>query len=112
MPGASGKFRLSPLATALAVAVFAALLFASRNLNRSEQEPGDTVVRYSDRYFELVQKDDLSAEERAELELETCRFRRDTIRFVLNKPLATAEAELAAYRRDCEDMLPLGQESR
>lgn len=106
-PRRAAGFQLSPLATALAVAVFAVLLFASRNLNRSEQEANDTVVRYSDRYLELAQKKNLSAAERDELELETCRFERDTLRFVLNKPLATAERELAAYRRDCEDILPL-----
>lgn len=111
-PRREAGFQLSPLATAAAVAVFAVLLFASRNLNRSEQEANDTVVAYSARYLELAQKDSLGAAERAELELETCRFERDTLRFLLTKPLATAEAELAAYRRDCEDILPLGPVAR
>ena len=103
---------LPRLATLAAVAVFAVLLFLSRNLNRLEPEADNAVVGYSDRYPELAQKLELNAAEQAELALETCRLERDTIRFLLIKPMASAEAELATYPRDCEALLPPGPVTR
>jgi hypothetical protein len=89
------------------VVLFIAMLFGTRLLNRSEQaSPGES-PRYSDRYYELVGRESLSETEQAELELETCRFKRDTIKFLQSKPLAHYKAEMSSYAGTCEKILPL-----
>jgi len=75
-------------------------------LNRPEKAAADG-PRYSDRYQELVNREPLNETEQAELELETCRYQRDTIRFLASKPMANHDAEIAKYRQACEKILPL-----
>ena len=87
--------------------IFIAALFGSRMLNRQQQTPPDEQVQYSARYLELAVRENLNQEEQAELELESCRFERDSIRFLLSKPLANHDAAISEYRQRCERVLPL-----
>ena len=104
---ASAGFYKPSLATAFLVIIFVAILFAMRMLNSPQRHSQPAEVRYSDRYFELLNRASLNDAERAELELEICRFERDTLRFLKTKPLASYDAELSRYKRDCGKILPL-----
>ena len=94
------------------VVIFIAALFGSRMLNRPPQQvPAKEQVQYSARYLELAGRENLNDDEKAELELESCRFERDSVRFLLSKPLANHEAAISNYRQQCEQILPLLLES-
>jgi hypothetical protein len=88
------------------VVLFIALLFGTRLLNRPDQASPGAPLRYSDRYYELVGRESLDEAELAQLELETCRFKRDRIKFLQSKPLANYKAEISSYAATCEKILP------
>lgn len=92
------------------VVIFVALLFGTRLLNNPERATLSGQVKYSERYLELSQKNSLTEAEQVEFELETCRYRRDSLRLLMSKPLANSEAEFASYRQDCEPVLPFEQQ--
>ena len=98
----AGFFVPSMVAVFLVV-IFFVLLFGTRLLNKSQP----VEVGYSERYRELSGKESLSAEEQAELELETCRYKRDLVRYLKNKAMANYDREKANYRQSCEKILPL-----
>ncbi len=87
------------------VVIFVALLFGTRLLNRAQP----VEIGYSERYRELSSKQTLSAEEQAELELETCRYQRDLVAYLKNKAMANYDREKTLYRQNCEAILPLSE---
>jgi len=99
-------FQKQSLFAIVALAIFVALLFSTRQLNRPQSDSDPAEVRYSDRYRELINREALNQAERAELELEACRYQRDSIRFLLSKPLANRDTEITRYREVCEHILP------
>jgi hypothetical protein len=103
----SAGFYTPSLLSVFLVVIFVAMLFGTRVLNRPERDATAGQVQYSERYYELVGRESLNQAERAELELEACRYRRDTIRFLANKPLTNLDSEMSRYRQACEEILPL-----
>jgi len=103
----SAGFYTPSLLSVFLVVIFVAALFGSRMLNRPQQVPADEQVQYSARYLELAGRQKLNEDEKAEFELESCRFERDSIRFILSKPLANHDAAISKYRQRCEQILPL-----
>lgn len=97
-----GGYFLSAVNLVLIVVLLVVLLFSLRLLNKS----GPSEVRYSDRYLELKDRDNLSAAEKTELEIEKCRFKRDLLaRHSKDNRRAFENAE-REYRRSCGDLLP------
>lgn len=97
-----GGYFLSAVNLVLIVVLMVVLLFSLRLLNRSSPPE----ARYSDRYHELNDRDNLSAAEKAELEIEKCRFKRDLLarlRKENRRELENAESE---YRQSCARLLP------
>lgn len=103
----TSRHRIPTLVMVLLAMFFVLLLFGTRLLNKPKADADAAEVRYSERYYELSKLPNPSAVEKAELELETCRFQRNRIDFLKGKPLANYESELADYLRDCEKILPL-----
>ena len=101
-------FYLPSVATVLLVILFVAMLFGTRLLQRSQPDE----IAYSERYYELVNQKTLNDAEKAELELETCRFKRRRLVFLQSKPLASYDQESADYLRACESILPLKKSDR
>jgi len=99
-------FQKRPMIALVLLVIFIAMLFASRQLNRQGADSDSAEVRYSDRYQELIKLKSLNQAQQAELELEVCRYKRDSIRFLLSKPLANRDAEISSYREVCERYLP------
>lgn len=85
------------------VVIFMAILFGSRLLEKSE--PVD--VQFSARYHELRNKEFLTEEEMAELELERCRFDRDLLLHIRETDAERFEKTKASYEIKCQDKLPL-----
>jgi len=98
-------FYLPSLVTVLLVILFIAALFGTRLLQKTA--PGN--IGYSERYHELVKQETLSDAEAAELELETCKFKRKRLGYLRGKSLANYEQEASAYLATCENLLPLEQ---
>ena len=89
----------------LLVILFIAALFGARLLQKSEPDK----ISYSERYHELVNKEVLSDAEQAELELETCKFKRKRLVYLRGKSLANSDQEAADYLATCENLLPFEQ---
>ena len=104
---AAAGFYVPSLLTVFLVVIFIALLFGTRMLNRPARDAAVGQVQYSERYLELAGRDSLNEVEQAELEMEACRYQRDTIVFLANKPLTNLDAEVSRYRQECEKILPL-----
>ena len=69
-PTTANGFFVPALVLVFLIVLFIAMLFGTRLLERSA--PVD--IRYSERYHELNRKEFLDDAERAELELERCRY--------------------------------------
>lgn len=102
LAGRERGYFLSSVNLVLIVVLLVVLIFSLRLLNR----PGPAEVRFSERYHELNARDDLSAAERAELEIEKCRFKRDLLARYEKEERAEFEAAEAEYRQSCAQRLP------
>ncbi len=89
----------------LLVMLFVAALFGTRLLQKTA--PGK--ISHSERYHELVKQKTLSDAETAELELETCKFKRKRLIYLRGKSLANYDQEESDYMTACENLLPLKQ---
>ena len=101
-PGRARGYFLSSVNLVLIVVLLVVLIFSLRLLNRS----GPAEVRLSDRYHELNARDDLTAAEQAELEIEKCRFKRDLLARYAREKRPELEAAEAEYRQSCARRLP------
>jgi hypothetical protein len=95
-------FFVPALVIVFLVVLFVALLFGLRLLEKSL--PID--IQYSKRYHELVEKEFLIEEERKELELEKCRFKRDLVVHIKKENLPNHENAKLAYDKSCQNILP------
>ena len=102
---ATSGFYLPSLVTVLLVILFIAALFGTRLLQKNA--PGN--IGYSERYHELVKQKTLSDAETAELELETCKFKRKRLAYLRGKSLASYDQEKSDYLASCQNLLPLKQ---
>lgn len=93
------------LVTVFLVILFIALLFGARLLQR----PASVEISYSERYHELMNRETLNEAEKAELALETCKFRRKRLYFLKGKALANHDQKVLDYQQNCESILPLGK---
>lgn len=99
----TGGFYLPSLVTVFLVILFVALLFGTRIL----QKAAPAKISHSERYHELVNRENLSDAEKSELKLESCRFRRKQLVFLRSTSFANYERDKTDYLQDCEDVLPL-----
>ena len=102
IPNQQGFF-VPALVLTLLIVLFLAMLFGTRLLDRSR--PMD--VEYSARYHELNAKESLDADERAELEVERCRFERDLLNQLEQEDLPSYEHARSRYESECQYRLPL-----
>ena len=96
-------FFVPALVAVLLVIIFIILLFGVRLLEKKVP----VGVKYSERYHELAGKAELSEIEAAELELETCRFKRDLLTWLEQNRKSDHVAALEKYRESCAGVLPL-----
>jgi hypothetical protein len=101
--GRQRGYFLSSVNLVLIVVLMVVLIFSLRLLDRS----GSPEVRLSDRYHELHGRDDLSAAEQVELEMEKCRFKRDLLARQERENRRDYETARAAYQQSCAHRLPL-----
>lgn len=101
-PGRERGYFLSSVNLVLIAVLLVVLIFSLRLLIR----PGPAEARLSDRYHELNGRDDLTAAERAEFEVEKCRFRRDLLARYEKEKHPRLEAAEAEYRKSCAHRLP------
>ena len=85
------------------VIIFVALAFGTRL--RDSSQPVD--FQYSDRYHELIAKEQRSESENAELELEKCKHDRQLLIYLQKKSSAKYGDAKARYENSCSAMLPL-----
>jgi hypothetical protein len=102
LPGRERGYFLSSVNLVLIVVLLVVLIFSLRLLDRSE--PAE--IRPSERYRELNARDDLSAAERAQLEIEKCRYQRDLLASYAKHARPEFEAAEAEYRQSCAQRLP------
>jgi hypothetical protein len=102
LAGRERGYFLSSVNLVLVVVLLVIVIFSLRLMNR----PGPAEVRLSERYHELNARDDLSAAERAELELEKCRFKRDLLARYEKEERPEFEAAETEYRQSCAQRLP------
>ena len=91
------------LVAVLLVIIFVMLLFGVRLLEKKVP----VGIKHSERYHELAEKAELSEAEAAELELETCRFKRDLLVWLERNRKSDHAAALEKYRAGCATILPL-----
>jgi hypothetical protein len=96
-------FFVPALVLVLLVIIFLALAFGSRLRNSSQ--PVD--FQYSDRYHELIAKEQLSETENAELKLEKCKHDRQLLIYLQKNSPANYRDAMARYENSCSAILPL-----
>jgi len=97
-----GFFTPSLVAVLLAV-IFIAVLFGTRVRDKS----APLAPRYSDRYHELHGKAQRNPSQQAEFELESCRYRRDLLKYLKFTNLERYRELRAGYDPACGQILPL-----
>ena len=95
-------FFLPALLLALLIMLFLAILFGARLLERSDP----VAIEYSARYHELNARESLNDAERAELEVERCRYERALLDRLQPRDSSRYEQARARYDDECGDRLP------
>jgi len=85
------------------VIIFVALAFGTRL--RDSSQPVD--FQYSDRYHELIAKEQRSESENAELELEKCKHDRQLLIYLQKKSSTKHRDAKARHENSCSALLPL-----
>ncbi len=100
---AANGFFVPALVLVFLIVLFLAMLFGARLLERT----APVEIQYSERYHELNRKPVLDDAERAELEVERCRFERALLQRMQPDEGASYEHARSRYERTCQDKLPL-----
>ena len=100
---AADGFFVPALVLVFLIVLFLAMLFGARLLERT----APVEIQYSERYHELNRKPVLDDAERAELEVERCRFERALLQRMQPAEGARFEHARSRYERTCQDKLPL-----
>jgi uncharacterized membrane protein len=102
-PGLERGFFVPALLLVLLVIIFVALMFGARLRNSSQ--PID--FQYSDRYHELIAREQLNQAESTELNLEKCKHDRQLLIYLRKKSSANYQDAKARYENSCSAKLPL-----
>lgn len=101
--GLERGFFVPTLILVFLVIIFLALAFG----NRLRNPPRVVDFQYSDRYHELLAKEQLSETESRELKLEKCKHDRQLLIYLQKKSPANYRDAKARYENSCSAMLPL-----